>query len=64
MLADRSTPAIPMSKVIAYELEICGSHGMQAHRYGAMMEMIASGKLAPEKLVGKTSASSTSVRVA
>ena len=54
MLADQSTPAIPMSKVIAYELEICGSHGMQAHRYGAMMEMITSGKLAPEKLVGKT----------
>ncbi|SCW55603.1 alcohol dehydrogenase [Pseudomonas sp. NFACC52] len=54
MLADHSTPSIPMSKVIAYELEICGSHGMQAHRYGAMMEMITSGKLAPEKLVGKT----------
>lgn len=54
MLADHSTPAIPMSEVIAYELQICGSHGMQAHRYGAMMDMIASGKLAPEKLVGKT----------
>ncbi|QBZ90650.1 alcohol dehydrogenase [Pseudomonas viciae] len=54
MLADHSTPAIPMSKVIAHELEICGSHGMQAHRYGAMLEMITSGKLAPEKLVGKT----------
>lgn len=54
MLADHSTPAIPMSKVIAHELEIYGSHGMQAHRYGAMLDMITSGKLAPEKLVGKT----------
>lgn len=54
MLADHSTPAIPMSRVIAYELEILGSHGMQAHRYDAMLAMIASGKLAPEKLVGKT----------
>ena len=54
MLADHAQPAIPMSKVIAHELEIYGSHGMQAHRYDAMMEMIASGKLAPEKLVGKT----------
>ncbi len=27
---------------------------MQAHRYDAMIEMITSGKLAPEKLVGKT----------
>lgn len=57
MLADHSTPAIPMSKVIAYELEICGSHGMQAHRYGAMMEMITSGKLAPENWSAKPSAS-------
>jgi len=54
MLADHATPAIPMSKVIAHELEIYGSHGMQAHRYDAMIAMITSGKLAPEKLVGKT----------
>lgn len=53
MLADHSTPAIPMSKVIANELEILGSHGMQAHRYGAMLAMIKSGKLAPEKLIGR-----------
>lgn len=54
MLAENSTPAIPMSKVIAHELEILGSHGMQAHRYGAMMAMLQTGKLAPEKLIGKT----------
>lgn len=54
MLADHSTPAIPMSKVIAHELEILGSHGMQAHRYGAMMNMLKTGQLAPEKLIGQT----------
>ncbi len=54
MLADHRTPAVPMDTVIANELEIIGSHGMQAHRYGAMMSMIESGKLAPEKLVGRT----------
>jgi alcohol dehydrogenase len=54
MLAGQSTPAIPMSKVIAYELEILGSHGMQAHRYNALFAMIEAGKLAPEKLIGKT----------
>jgi alcohol dehydrogenase len=43
-----------MAKVIGNELEILGSHGMQAHRYDAMMAMIQSGKLAPEKLVGRT----------
>ena len=53
MLAEHSTPAIPMSKVLAHELEILGSHGMQAHRYDAMMTMIEAGKLAPEKLIGK-----------
>lgn len=54
MLAENSTPAIPMAKVIAHELEVLGSHGMQAHRYGAMLAMMQSGKLAPEKLIGKT----------
>ncbi|WP_029911490.1 zinc-dependent alcohol dehydrogenase family protein [Pelobacter seleniigenes] len=54
MLAGHSTPKIPMSQVIANELEIYGSHGMQAHRYDDMLEMIRTGKLAPEKLIGET----------
>lgn len=54
MLGEHSTPAIPMSKVIAHELEILGSHGMQAHRYDAMFAMLRTGKLAPQKLIGKT----------
>ena len=53
MLGEHSKPQIPMAKVIAYELEIRGSHGMQAFRYQAMMEMIRTGKLKPELLVGK-----------
>ncbi|MEB3754535.1 zinc-dependent alcohol dehydrogenase family protein [Acinetobacter sp. MD2(2019)] len=54
MLGDHSTPKIPMAKVIANELEIYGSHGMQTHRYDAMFTMIASGKLQPHKLIGRT----------
>jgi alcohol dehydrogenase len=54
MVGDHAHPAIPMDQVVANELEILGSHGMQAHRYPLMMEMIRSGKLSPEKLVGKT----------
>lgn len=54
MLAENSTPAIPMSTVIARELEILGSHGMQAHRYEALFAMIESGKLSLEKLIGRT----------
>jgi alcohol dehydrogenase len=54
MLADHSRPAVPMDKVIAHELEILGSHGMQSHKYPALLAMIRAGKLAPEKLVRKT----------
>jgi len=53
MLADHATPQVPMAKVIGWELEILGSHGMQAHRYGAMLDMVQSGKLDPARLVGE-----------
>jgi alcohol dehydrogenase len=43
-----------MDKIIANELEILGSHGMQAYKYKALMEMIQAGKLQPEKLIQKT----------
>lgn len=54
MLASYRHPAIPMDKVIANELEILGSHGIQAYRYSAILEMIQSGKLDPGKMVTKT----------
>jgi len=46
--------AVPMDRIIADELEILGSHGMQAERYGDMLKMIQAGKLQPEKLIGRT----------
>lgn len=46
--------AVPVDKIIARELEIIGSHGMQAHRYPEMLQMIADGRLAPQRLIGKT----------
>jgi D-arabinose 1-dehydrogenase-like Zn-dependent alcohol dehydrogenase len=52
MLGEHTTPQVPMAKVIGKELEILGSHGMQAHRYDAMLDMITSGKLDPSRLVG------------
>jgi len=45
---------VPIDKVIGRELEIIGSHGMQAHRYPEMLELIRISKLEPEKLIGKT----------
>lgn len=54
MEAEHRHPQIPMDLVIAKELEIAGSHGMQAHKYAEMLEMIRTGKLQPQKLIGKT----------
>ncbi len=54
MAGDQSNPHIPMAAVIANELEIVGSHGMQAHRYAEMFNGIQSGMLAPELLIGRT----------
>ena len=54
MTADEHHPPIPMDKVVAHELEIYGSHGIQAYRYPALIEMIESGKLHPEKMVNRT----------
>ena len=45
---------IPTGLVVANELEILGSHGMQAHRYPQMLAMIAEGSLQPDKLIGRT----------
>ena len=47
-------PRTPMHEVIARELQLFGSHGMQAHMYGELLDMIASTTLNPMALVGKT----------
>ena len=54
MVGQNSNPSIPMELVIAKELEILGSHGMQAYKYDEMFKLISEGKLHPEKLLGKT----------
>ncbi|GAA2774915.1 zinc-dependent alcohol dehydrogenase family protein [Saccharopolyspora taberi] len=47
-------PVLPMARVIALELELLGSHGMAAHDYPSMMDMIGSGALQPDLLVTET----------
>ena len=54
MTGNHKHPEVPMYKVVANELEIIGSHGMQAFRFDEMFEMIRTGKLNPEWLIGKT----------
>lgn len=53
MAGEYKDPKIPMGNVIADELELLGSHGMQAHKYPEMLEMIRLGKLAPQHLIEK-----------
>lgn len=54
MVENDHNPRVPMGKVLSNELEILGSHGMQAHRYADMLAMIAAGSLEPDRLIGNT----------
>ncbi|MCC0099825.1 zinc-dependent alcohol dehydrogenase family protein [Streptomyces flavotricini] len=45
---------LPMERVIGWELEVLGSHGMAAHAYPPMMELVRSGALRPDRLVTST----------
>ncbi|HEV8562213.1 MAG TPA: zinc-dependent alcohol dehydrogenase family protein [Actinophytocola sp.] len=47
-------PPLPMARVIAYELTILGSHGMPAHAYPPMLDLVTSGVLRPDLLVTRT----------
>ena len=53
-LAEDANVLVPMGEVLAKELQIVGSHGMAANRYNDMLSLILSGKVQPEKLIGKT----------
>ena len=53
LLGDDAAPALPMGQVIAKELEIYGSHGMAARDYPRMLELVASGVVRPDLLVGE-----------
>ena len=54
LLGADTAPPLPMGRVIGWELEVYGSHGMAAHEYPAMLARIASGELDPSRLVGRT----------
>ena len=44
-------PLVPMERVVALELELLGSHGMAAHAYPELLELVAAGRLRPDLLV-------------
>lgn len=53
MLGPDSRAPLPWDVVVAYELEVYGSHGMAARDYPAMLAMVSSGVLRPAELVGR-----------
>ena len=54
MVGEDRAPQLPVDRVLADELEILGSHGIQAHRYAELLAMIRTGALRPELLIGTT----------
>lgn len=54
MLAEDQEARVPMNLVIGKELEILGSHGIQAHAYDKVFALLRGGGLDPGKLVHKT----------
>ncbi|WP_309062078.1 zinc-dependent alcohol dehydrogenase family protein [Streptomyces sp.] len=48
------TTPVPMARAIALELELLGSHGMAAHTYPPMLELVRAGTVRPDLLVTRT----------
>ncbi|WP_423184953.1 zinc-binding dehydrogenase [Arthrobacter sp. NyZ413] len=44
-------PRVPMARVIAWELDVFGSHGMAAADYPGMLALIEAGRLRPQGLI-------------
>ena len=47
-------PRVPMSRVIGWELDVLGSHGMAATDYPGMLALIEAGSLQPQRLIERT----------
>jgi D-arabinose 1-dehydrogenase-like Zn-dependent alcohol dehydrogenase len=53
-LLPEDTTGVPMGRVIAFELAVLGSHGMPAHAYRPMMDLVTAGALRPDRLITRT----------
>ncbi len=54
LLTEDGLTPMAMARVIGWELEILGSHGMAAVDYPKMLQMIAEGKLNPERFIKRS----------
>ncbi len=53
LLSADQRPRVPWDRVIGWELDLLGSHGMAARDYTDMLELVGGGRLRPQALVGR-----------
>lgn len=53
LLSADQRPQVPWDRVIGWELDILGSHGMAARDYADMLDLVTNGSLQPQELVGR-----------
>lgn len=53
LLSMAELPQLPLDRVIGWELDLLGSHGMAARDYPGMLDLIANGSLRPQALIGR-----------
>jgi alcohol dehydrogenase len=51
LAGDDAAPRVDMSRVVAQELQLLGSHGMAASAYPEMLALVAAGRLRPQQLL-------------
>lgn len=51
LLSAGQLPVLPLDRVLAWELDILGSHGMPAADYPGMLDLVAAGALRPQDLL-------------
>lgn len=54
LVGEDARTSIPFDRVVADELELRGTHGLQTHRYPALFNMIEAEVLQPRRLVQRT----------
>ncbi|MFF1878592.1 zinc-dependent alcohol dehydrogenase family protein [Leifsonia sp. NPDC058230] len=54
LLAAGQMPVLPLDRILAWELDVLGSHGMAAADYPGMLDLVARGRLRPQDLLGAT----------
>ncbi len=52
LFGDDAAPPVPLDRALAWELTVVGSHGIAAHEYPAMFDLIATAAIPLHELVG------------